>query len=145
MAALIELADVYKIYDMGAEKVHALNGIDLLIGRGEYVAIMGASGSGKSTLMNMLGCLDLPTSGNYFLEGEDVSKLDESQLATIRSQRIGFVFQNFNLLSRTSALENVELPLFYSAWTPDGETRAADLMKLVGLAGRGERPHNEVH
>ena len=105
---------------------------------------MGASGSGKSTLMNMLGCLDLPTSGHYFLEGEDVSQLDESELAAIRSRRIGFVFQNFNLLSRTSALENVELPLFYSAWTTGGEHRAEDLVKLVGLAGREQSHPNQL-
>src|SRR6266852_6852014 len=112
--------------------------------RGEFVAVMGASGSGKSTLMNMFGCLDLPTSGHYFLEGEDVSQLDESELAAIRSRRIGFVFQNFNLLSRTSALENVELPLFYSAWTPDGEHRAGDLLTLVGLTGREQNHPNQL-
>jgi macrolide transport system ATP-binding/permease protein len=106
--------------------------------------VMGASGSGKSTLMNMLGCLDRPTSGRYILEGEDVARLNESELATIRSRRIGFVFQNFNLLSRTSTLENVELPLFYSAWTADGEHRAADLVKLVGLAGREQSHPNQL-
>src|SRR5208283_5059116 len=104
----------------------------------------GASGSGKSTLMNMLGCLDRPTGGRYILEGEDVAQLSESELATIRSRRIGFVFQNFNLLSRTSTLENVELPLFYSAWTADGEQRAADMMKLVGLAGREQSHPNQL-
>jgi len=133
-----------KTYVLGDIEVHALRGVNLTIERGEFVAVMGASGSGKSTLMNMLGCLDRPTSGRYILEGEDVAQLNESELATIRSRRIGFVFQNFNLLSRTSALENVELPLFYSAWTADGETRAAELMKLVGLAGREQNHPNQL-
>ena len=144
MNSVIELFDLTKTYVLGEVEVHALRGVSLTIERGEFLAVMGASGSGKSTLMNMLGCLDLPTSGHYFLEGEDVSQLDESQLAAIRSRRIGFVFQNFNLLSRTSALENVELPLFYSAWTPDGEHRAADLLKLVGLAGRDQSHPNQL-
>src|SRR6202049_2962847 len=124
MAALIELADVYKIYDMGAEKVHALNGIDLLIGRGEYVAIMGTSGSGKSTLMNLLGCLDTPTSGSYSLDGVRVDGLDRNALAAIRNQKLGFVFQGFNLLPRTSAVENVELPLLYDRSGKKRDTRA---------------------
>jgi macrolide transport system ATP-binding/permease protein len=144
MKSVIELVDLTKTYVLGEVEVHALRGVSLTIERGEFLAVMGASGSGKSTLMNMLGCLDLPTSGHYFLEGEDVSQLDESQLAAIRSRRIGFVFQNFNLLSRTSALENVELPLFYSAWTPDGEHRAGDLLKLVGLAGRDQSHPNQL-
>jgi macrolide transport system ATP-binding/permease protein len=144
MNSVIELRGLTKTYVLGEVEVHALRGVDLTIERGEFVAVMGASGSGKSTLMNMLGCLDLPTSGSYVLEGEDVAKLNESELATIRSKRIGFVFQNFNLLSRTSALENVELPLFYSAWTADGESRASDLMKLVGLAGREQSHPNQL-
>ena len=144
MNTVIELVGLTKTYTLGEVEVHALRGVNMKIERGEFLAVMGASGSGKSTLMNMLGCLDLPTSGNYFLEGEDVSKLDESQLATIRSRRIGFVFQNFNLLSRTSALENVELPLFYSAWTPDGEHRAGDLLNLVGLSGRDQSHPNQL-
>ena len=144
MNTVIQLVDLTKTYVLGEVEVHALRGVNLTIERGEFVAVMGASGSGKSTLMNMLGCLDRPTSGRYILEGEDVAQLNESELATIRSRRIGFVFQNFNLLSRTSALENVELPLFYSAWTADGESRAADLVKLVGLAGREQSHPNQL-
>ena len=144
MNRVIELVDLTKTYVLGDIEVNALRGVNLTIERGEFVAVMGASGSGKSTLMNMLGCLDRPTSGRYILEGEDVAQLNESELATIRSRRIGFVFQNFNLLSRTSALENVELPLFYSAWTADGENRAADMVKLVGLAGREQSHPNQL-
>jgi macrolide transport system ATP-binding/permease protein len=144
MKSVIELIDLTKTYVLGEVEVHALRGVNLKIERGEFVAVMGASGSGKSTLMNMVGCLDRATSGRYILEGEDVAQLNESELAAIRSRRIGFVFQNFNLLSRTSALENVELPLFYSAWTSDGESRAADLVKLVGLAGREQSHPNQL-
>ncbi len=144
MKRVIELVDLTKTYALGDIEVNALRGVNLTIDRGEFVAVMGASGSGKSTLMNMLGCLDRPTSGRYILEGEDVAQLNESELATIRSRRVGFVFQNFNLLSRTSTLENVELPLFYSAWTSDGESRAADMVKLVGLAGREQSHPNQL-
>ena len=144
MNTVIEIIGMTKTYVLGDIEVHALRGVNLTIERGEFLAVMGASGSGKSTLMNMLGCLDRPTSGRYILEGEDVAQLNESELAMIRSKRIGFVFQNFNLLSRTSALENVELPLFYSAWTAGGEHRAADLVKLVGLAGREQNHPNQL-
>jgi putative ABC transport system ATP-binding protein len=145
MTSLIELRDIYKIYDMGAEQVHALNGVDLAIERGEYVAIMGASGSGKSTLMNLIGCLDTPTSGSYRLNGTAVEELDDSQLAAIRNKEIGFVFQTFNLLARTDALHNVELPLIY-AGLPRRERRekASHALERVGLATRMHHQPNEL-
>src|SRR3954468_4884196 len=111
---LIQVHEVHKYYELGETRVHALRGISLEIGRGEFVAVMGASGSGKSTFMNILGCLDKPSSGSYSLEGTDVAKLEKKELSKIRNQRIGFVFQGFNLLARTTALENTELPTLYS-------------------------------
>jgi putative ABC transport system ATP-binding protein len=143
--ALIDLKDVRKTYDMGAEQVHALNGVDLRIERGEYVAIMGPSGSGKSTLMNLLGCLDTPTSGSYVLNGTAVEGLSDQQLAAIRNKEIGFVFQTFNLLARTDALQNVELPLVY-AGIPRRERRqlAARALERVGLADRAHHQPNEL-
>jgi putative ABC transport system ATP-binding protein len=142
---LIDLSQIYKVYDMGAEKVHALNGVDLQIEAGEYVAIMGSSGSGKSTLMNLLGCLDTPTSGSYVLNGTAVQELDDQQLAEIRNKEIGFVFQTFNLLARTDALHNVELPLIY-AGMPRGErrVRATRSLERVGLGGRMHHQPNEL-
>ena len=143
--ALIELKDIYKIYDMGAEKVHALNGVNLDIQRGEYVAIMGSSGSGKSTLMNLIGCLDTPTSGTYRLNEVEVQGLDDSQLAAIRNKEIGFVFQTFNLLARTNALHNVELPLIY-AGVPRRERRekAKRALEKVRLGERMLHNPNEL-
>jgi putative ABC transport system ATP-binding protein len=138
--ALIEIRDIYKIYDMGAEKVHALNGVNLEIESGEYVAIMGSSGSGKSTLMNLIGCLDTPTSGVYRLNGVEVQGLGDTELAGIRNKEIGFVFQTFNLLARTDALHNVELPLIYSGIPrKERRARAERALQRVGL---GERMHH---
>jgi len=133
---IIDLCGVTKTYRLGDVDVHALQGIDLTVARGEFVAIMGASGSGKSTLMNILGCLDRPTSGRYLLETVDVAALDEPSLARIRSRRIGFVFQNFNLLPRASAVENVALPLFYAGNLSDGAVHAQKALELLGLADR---------
>src|SRR3984885_10218589 len=120
MNAIIQLEHIHKTYHTGEVDVHAVRDVSLEIGRGEFVAIMGASGSGKSTMMNTLGCLDRPTQGRYLLDGVDVSQLDRDELATIRNEKIGFVFQGFNLLSRTSALENTELPMMYMRKTVGG-------------------------
>ena len=139
---VIEVRDLTKTYTLGDVEVHALRGVSLTIERGAFVAIMGASGSGKSTLMNVIGCLDRPTSGIYLLEGVDVASLGEPELAGIRSRRIGFVFQSFNLLSRTSALENVELPLLYSGNMAETERRARASLKLLGLEGREQNHTN---
>jgi len=142
---LIVLRDITKTYYMGTVEVKALRGVSLDIAQGELVSIMGPSGSGKSTLMNILGCLDLPTSGTYRLSGVDVQQLDDDQLAEIRNQRIGFVFQNFNLLPRTSALENVVLPLIY-AGVPGQERRrrAIEALEAVGLGDRLHHRPNEL-
>ena len=138
--ALITLDHVHKIYQMGDVEIHALRAVSLHIDRGEFVAIMGASGSGKSTTMNILGCLDKPTRGHYFLDGQDVSTLSRDELADIRNRKIGFVFQGFNLLSRTSALENVELPMLYmGVKTAERLERATEALGIVGLS---ERIHN---
>jgi putative ABC transport system ATP-binding protein len=137
MPELIETNGLTKTYTLGEVTVNALQGVALTIDRGSFVAIMGASGSGKSTLMNLLGCLDRPTSGRYWLDGVPVEGLDRDQLAEIRNQKIGFVFQNFNLLPRLSAMENVQLPLLYkSGETGDADERARRVLALVGLAGR---------
>jgi putative ABC transport system ATP-binding protein len=137
MGALITCQDVWKIYKLGDVEVQALRGVSLEIGRGEFVAIMGPSGSGKSTLMNLLGCLDVPTRGKYWLDGMDVGAADANRLAEIRSEQIGFVFQNFNLIARTSAVENVQLPLFYRGVSMrDQRTKALSALERVGLRGR---------
>jgi putative ABC transport system ATP-binding protein len=134
---LISVGNLHKYYEMGDSRVHALRGVSLEIQRGEFVAVMGASGSGKSTFMNILGCLDQPTEGSYRLEGTDVSELSRVELAHIRNQQVGFVFQGFNLLSRTSALENVELPLIYARVRARERRRlAAEALERVGLAER---------
>jgi putative ABC transport system ATP-binding protein len=139
--ALIEIRNVTKVYDMGAEKVHALNGVDLEIERGEYIAIMGSSGSGKSTLMNLLGCLDTPTSGLYRLNGVEVQGLGDQELAAIRNKEIGFVFQTFNLLARTDALHNVELPLIYAG---EGRQERRDkAMRALEKVRLGDRTHHQ--
>jgi putative ABC transport system ATP-binding protein len=136
-SVVIRVEEVHRYYDLGETRVHALRGISVEIQRGEFVAIMGASGSGKSTFMNMLGCLDRPSSGRYLLEGIDVSEHDKRALALIRNQKIGFVFQGFNLLARTTALENTELPALYTKISKaEREKRAAEALAMVGLADR---------
>jgi len=143
--ALIELSDVRKIYHMGDVEVRALNGVDLDVRQGEYLAIMGASGSGKSTLMNLLGCLDTPSSGSYVLNGTAVEALSDQELAAIRNKEIGFVFQTFNLLPRTSALANVELPLIYGGLPrSERKRRAREALDRVGLGDRMHHQPNEL-
>src|SRR5947207_15981596 len=145
MNPVIKLVDVHKTYHTGEVEVRAVRGVSLEISPGEFVALMGASGSGKSTMMNTLACLDRPTAGKYFLDGIDVSQLNRDELADIRNQKIGFVFQGFNLLSRTSALENVELPMIYmrpSLPAREQRERALCSLQMVGLADRADHPRN---
>jgi len=143
--SLITLRAIKRDFRMGSEVLHVLKGIDLTIEKGEYVALMGPSGSGKSTLMNLLGCLDIPTSGEYWLNGEDVSELSDDQLAEIRNREIGFVFQTFNLLPRSTALENVALPLVYAGMSSKDRTnRAREVLTDVGLADRMTHRPNEL-
>ncbi|HZP61329.1 MAG TPA: ABC transporter ATP-binding protein [Opitutaceae bacterium] len=141
MSSVVKLENIHKVYDSGEVKVHAVRGITVEIQTGEFVAIMGASGSGKSTLMNLLGCLDRPTEGRYLLDGIDVSGLDRNALADIRNKKIGFVFQGFNLLSRTTALENVELPMLYTGRRTsrrEMHDRALKCLDIVGLSNRAD-------
>ncbi len=141
MAPVVQLTDIQKIYNSGEVKVHAVRGVSLQLERGEFMAIMGASGSGKSTLMNTLGCLDRPTSGTYLLDGIDVSRLDRNALADLRNEKLGFVFQGFNLLARTTALENVELPMLYGRRRVshrEMRDRAMHALEIVGLGQRAD-------
>lgn len=142
---IISIEDIRKIYEVGTQQVHALAGVNLKIWRNDYVAIMGPSGSGKSTLMNILGCLDTPTSGRYVLNGTDVSRMDEDELAEVRNKEIGFVFQTFNLLPRYTALENVAVPLIYAGVSKSKRLRRADeTLRSVGLGDRMEHKPNEM-
>src|SRR5579872_859180 len=144
-STIIKVEDLWKTYDMGSEQVHALRGVNIEIGRNEYVAIMGPSGSGKSTLMNLIGCLDSPSKGNYWLNGHLVSELDDDELAHIRNKEIGFVFQTFNLLPRATALHNVELPLIYNGTHSEERiARAKEVLAQVDLAGRMMHKPNEL-
>jgi putative ABC transport system ATP-binding protein len=142
---IIEIEDLYKIYNPGENEVHALDGVSLTVYEGEFVAIVGHSGSGKSTLMNMIGCLDVPTSGNYRLNGQDVSTMSDNELSTIRNREIGFVFQSFNLIQNLSALENVELPLIYRG-IPAAKRQdlAIAALQKVGLEGRMDHRPNQM-
>lgn len=143
--AVIRTQGLTRSFQMGSTTVHALRGVDLTIERGEYVAIMGPSGSGKSTLMNLIGCLDTPTAGDYWLNGTAVAQLEEHQLAHIRNKEIGFVFQSFNLLARATSLRNVELPLIYGGVAPkDRRDRAAEALRAVDLEGRMDHRPNEL-
>ncbi len=145
MSTIIDIKNITKLYEMGTEKLYALKGVDVVIERNEYVAIMGPSGSGKSTLMNIIGCLDTPTSGNYKLNGKDVHEMDDDELAEIRNKEIGFVFQTFNLLPRSNALHNVELPLIYSGLSKSERIkRAEETLTNVGLGDRMKHKPNEL-
>ncbi len=145
MSAIISLRDVHKVYDTGAVKVHALRGISLDIHGGEFVAVMGASGSGKSTLMNIIGCLDRPTRGNYLLDNQDINRMNRTELAHFRNRKLGFVFQGFNLLKRYSALDNVALPLLYGGVaTSERQQRATEMLQLVGLGDRASHLPNQL-
>ncbi len=148
MAPVVQIKNIHKIYESGEVPVHAVRGVSLDIERGEFVALMGASGSGKSTLMNVLGCLDRPTKGTYLLDGIDIDKLDRNELADLRNQKLGFVFQGFNLLSRTTALENVELPMLYGRHRKLSASQIRDramyCLEIVGLSNRSDHFPNQL-
>jgi putative ABC transport system ATP-binding protein len=145
MSTIIETHDISKVYHMGSETIHALKSVSIKIERGEYVAFMGPSGSGKSTLMNIIGCLDTPSGGQYILNGQDVSNMTDNQLAEVRNKEIGFVFQTFNLLPRQSSLENVALPLIYAGYRKSArEEKAQKALESVGLGNRGKHKPNEL-
>src|ERR1017187_6720621 len=147
MNTVIQLQDIHKTYHTGDVDVHAVRGVSLGVAQGEFVALMGASGSGKSTMMNIIGCLDRPTGGTYLLDGIDVSQLSRDELADIRNQKLGFVFQGFNLLSRTSAIENVELPMLYARQRQGGQSqreRALKALDAVGLGDRADHKPNQL-
>jgi putative ABC transport system ATP-binding protein len=148
MPPVVQIKDIHKIYESGEVPVHAVRGVSLDIQRGEFIALMGASGSGKSTLMNMLGCLDRQTKGTYLLDGIDIDRLDRNELADLRNQKLGFVFQGFNLLARTTALENVELPMLYGRHrkvsTAEIRERAMHCLEIVGLANRFDHFPNQL-
>ncbi len=145
MSTIIKTENISKIYQMGAERIHALRSVSIEIQRGEYVAFMGPSGSGKSTLMNIIGCLDTPTDGQYILNGNDVSSMADNELAMVRNKEIGFVFQTFNLLPRSSSLDNVALPLIYAGFgKSDRQARAMEVLESVGLGSRAKHKPNEL-
>ncbi len=145
MSSIIKLQDLQRYFYLGGEVIKALDGVNLEIVENEYVALMGPSGSGKSTLMNLIGCLDTPTAGHYFLENQDVSKFNESNLARVRNQKIGFIFQTFNLIPRLTTLENVALPLIYAGWSKSKRIdRAKEVLDSVGLSDRMEHKPNEL-
>lgn len=142
---IIDIKDIKRNFPLGSETVYVLKGVDLQIAKGDYVALMGPSGSGKSTLMNLLGCLDTPTSGTYILNGKDVSKMEDDELATIRNKEIGFVFQTFNLLPRTTALDNVALPMVYAGFNrAERNERASEVLRQVGLGDRMDHHPNQL-
>src|SRR3974377_2022850 len=143
MQAVIHFEDIHKVYHTGEVDVHAVRGVSLDVSQGEFVALMGASGSGKPTMMNIIGCLDRPTKGQYLLDGLDVSRLSRDDLADIRNQKIGFVFQGFNLLARPSALENVELPMLYTRQRLAGQSQRERAMKALDAVGLVERAHHK--
>ncbi|AIZ64514.1 macrolide ABC transporter ATP-binding protein [Hymenobacter sp. DG25B] len=145
LTPVIETHDISKVYQMGTERIHALRSVTITIQRGEYVAFMGPSGSGKSTLMNIIGCLDTPTGGQYILNGKDVSHMSDNQLAEVRNKEIGFVFQTFNLLPRATALDNVALPLIYAGYSKsERQEKAMETLRSVGLESRAKHRPNEL-